>query len=80
MPQGFIVTTKNKAGETVGLRGTVFAFHMSRTTIHDTRAEAEAAWQKASAFYPKRGPRAVKVEITEIDVDEFTAKHGLPTR
>jgi hypothetical protein len=46
----FIVTVRNQAGEEVPLRGTVWAFHMDRAQVFDTRAAAQAALDKARQF------------------------------
>lgn len=62
----FIVTTKNGAGETVGLRATVWAFSMDRATRYATREKAQAALDKAKQFMKvKTYKSAVIIEISD---------------
>ena len=62
----FIVTTLNKLGHKVPLRGTVWAFEMHRATVHATREEAEAALAKAKKFMPAKVFKAARIEKVEV--------------
>lgn len=66
MAKKFVVTTPNRTGSAlVGLRGTVWAFHMSRADKFDTMAEAEAALLRAKPFMQARTYKACA--ISEVD-------------
>lgn len=58
----FIVTVKNRAGEKVPLRGTVWAFSMDRATRHETREAAQAALDMAKKFMKVATYRAAVIE------------------
>ena len=58
----FIVTTKNGAGESVPLRGTVWAYSMDRAQIFDSREAAQAALDKAKKFMKASTYKASRIE------------------
>lgn len=61
----FIVTTKNGAGEKVPLRGTIWAFEMSRAQKFETREAAQAALDKARKFMKARTYKNSNIEEVE---------------
>lgn len=62
----FIIVTKNAAGETVGLRSTVWAFSIDRATRYATRELAQAALVKAKKFMKaKTYKSSVIIEIPD---------------
>ena len=50
----YVVCNVNKAGEEIGLKGTVFALDLDRAIRHDTLEAAQSAKENAAKFYPKR--------------------------
>lgn len=57
----FIVTTPNKAGQPVPLRGTIWAFSMERAEKFETRELAQEALDKAKQFMPAKVYRAASI-------------------
>ena len=46
----YAVVTENGAGELVPLRGTIWALHMERAQLFETKEAAQAALDKAKKF------------------------------
>jgi len=65
MTKKFIVTTKTGIGETVPLRGTVWAFHMSRAQLFPTKEAAQAGLDKAKQFMKAKTYKSAKIEEVE---------------
>ena len=62
----FIVTVKNGAGESVPLRGTVWAFSMERAQLFESREAAQAQLDKAKKFMRASTYKAARIEEVQV--------------